>query len=257
MNFLQAIILSIIEGITEFLPISSTGHLILTSRILGIAQTEFVKSFEIAIQLGAIFSVIFLYHNSLFRFPPPRWKPVFVGFLPTAALGFTFYSSVKGVLLGNTQVVLWTLLLGGIVLVCFEKIFKGMAAGQRRAEDMSVAQALIVGLFQSVSMIPGVSRAASTIIGGLFVGLDRKSAVEFSFLLAVPTMIAATSLDLFKTRFLFTFEEYLLLIVGFLGAFVTALATIKFFLSYIQNHTFVAFGIYRIVVAILFLLLVP
>lgn len=249
----HAVILSVVEGITEFLPISSTGHLVLVSKLLGIAQTEFLKSFEISIQLGAILAVVVLYRRTLLT-SVGIWQKVLVAFVPTGVAGFVFYGFVKSTLLGNIPVTLIALLLGGVFLIVFEKIYE--KEKDLDVEQMSWKQSVFIGFSQSVSMIPGVSRAAASIIGGLLVGLNRKAAVEFSFLLAIPTMLAATGLDLFKTRLVYSNEEYILLLVGFIGAFLTAVLSIKFLLSWVSRHSFVAFGVYRIVVAIVFWLFV-
>lgn len=256
MSYLHAIILSIVEGITEFLPISSTGHLVLTARLLSIPETDFVKSFEIIIQLGAILAVVVLYARRFIN-NITVWKNVIIAFLPTAILGVAFYKVIKSVLLGNELVTLAALFLGGIFLVLFEKYWYAKEKVHiHKIEDLSVKQSFLIGLAQSVSMIPGVSRAAATIVGGMSLGMDRKVAVEFSFLLAVPTMLAASGLDLIKTHFSFTGSEWGLLIVGFLGSFIVAIFAIKYFLQFIQHHTFVGFGWYRIILAVVYFLLV-
>lgn len=253
MDLFQALILSVTEGLTEFLPISSTGHLILVSDLLNIPQTEFVKSFEIIIQLGAILAVVVLYFETLIS-KRSLWLPIIIAFLPTAILGLIFYKIIKTYLLGNTEVVLIALLLGGIILIVFEKFHQSLIINHQSSDLSYITnkQAFIIGLFQSFSMIPGVSRSAATIIGGLFLGLSRKCAVEFSFLLAIPTMIAATGLDLFKTGFNFNSQELGILAIGLFGAFITALVAIKFLLNFVQNHTFIPFGIYRIILAVIF-----
>lgn len=249
MNYLQTIILSTVEGITEFLPISSTGHLILTANLLQISQTEFIKSFEIIIQLGAILAVITLYWKTLSQ-NILLWKKILLAFIPTGILGIIFYRLIKGFLLGNTVIVLISLFLGGIILILLEKIYKKQKFPIESFDNLSYKNALFIGLFQSISMMPGISRSAATIVGGLFLGLNRKTAVEFSFLLAIPTLLAATGLDLVKNNFNFTFYEYSLLFIGFAGAFITAFITIKIFLHIVQNHTFIFFGIYRIILAV-------
>lgn len=251
MDFLQAIILSIVEGISEFLPISSTGHLVLTSELLKISQTEFVKSFEVIIQLGAILAIVVLYWKKLVT-SKATWIRMMIAFVPTALIGFGLYKIIKAVLLGNTTVTLWALFLGGIALIVIEKLYKEQPHHIDSIEKLSYKNAAIIGFVQSISMIPGVSRSAATILGGLFVGLKRKAAVEFSFLLAIPTMAAATGLDLIKSNFAFSGEEWGILSVGFVGAFVTAILAVKYFVKYVEHHTFVAFGVYRIVLAILF-----
>ena len=255
MSYLHAAILAVVEGITEFLPVSSTGHLVLASQVLGIAQTDFVKSFEIAIQLGAILAVVLLYLHTLIL-----QKKIFVrlvvAFIPSAVLGAALYNTIKGTLLGNSTVTLWAIFLGGIAIIIFEYWYRVEEHHIEKIEDMSLPRVFAVGIFQSVSMIPGVSRAAATIIGGLFAGLRRRAAVEFSFLLAIPTMLGATVLDIAKSGWQFTPDEYGLLAVGFLGAFVTALIAVKYFLRFIERHTFASFGIYRIALAIVFWVLV-
>ena len=255
MDFFQAIILSLVEGVTEFLPISSTGHLVLTSQLLQIPQTEFVKSFEIFIQLGAILGVVVLYWKTLLT-DMTVWKKIFVAFVPTAIIGFTLYRAVKDILLGNPYITLAALFVGGIVLIVLEKMYVEKEHHASSIKDITMKQAVFIGLFQSISIVPGVSRAAATIMGGLFMGAKRKAAVEFSFLLAIPTILAASGLDLLKSNFAFTSYEYSLLAVGFIGSFIVAIAAVKFLLRFIQNHTFIPFGIYRIILAILFYLII-
>jgi len=253
MDLLTAIILGIIEGVTEFLPISSTGHMILASDLMGLEHTEFLKSFEIAIQVGAISSVVFLYWR-LLLVDLEVIKRVVVAFLPTGVLGLTLYRVVKSYLLGSAAVVLWSLFLGGRLLIALEYWHreKEDAAGEIR--EMSYKTALIIGLFQSIAMVPGVSRSASTIIGGLILGLKRKTIVEFSFLLAVPTMLAATVYDLMKSAPEMTLGQVDCLIAGFVTAFIVALLSIKFLLRFIQTHTFIPFGVYRIILVVVLLI---
>lgn len=259
MTILHSIILGLVEGITEFLPISSTGHMILTAQLLKIGESEFVKSFEIIIQLGAILAVVVLYGKTLWNWSVI--KKLFVAFLPTAVIGLALYKIVKTYLLGNMAVVLWSLFLGGIVLIVFELWYK-QKIEQQAGEEMMVKvnelehvtyrQALALGLFQSIAIIPGVSRSAATIVGGLWLGLKRKTIVEFSFLLAVPTMLAATGLDLVKNYQTFSIDQLGTLATGFVVAFVVALMAIKFLLQFIRRHDFILFGVYRIIVALVF-----
>lgn len=251
MDYLQAIILSIVEGLTEFLPISSTGHLVLTSRLLNIAQTNFVKSFEIIIQLGAICAILFLYWKTIFT-NKKIWSKIIAAFIPTAIVGFIFYKIVKVFLLGNPLITLFALFMGGILLIILEKLYKEKDHHVGSLEKISFKNAFFIGIFQSISIIPGVSRSAATIIPALFLGTKRKTAVEFSFLLAIPTMLAATTLDIAKNDFSFTPSELSILIIGFIGAFLVAIFAVKFLLKFIQNHTFIPFGIYRIGLAIVF-----
>ncbi len=251
MNFLHAIILGLVEGITEFLPISSTGHLILTSRILNIPQTNFIKSFEIAIQLGAILSVVVLYWRRLLV-DFSMIKRLLAAFIPTAIIGVIFYKVIKKFLLGDSHVVLWSLFLGGIFLIVFELMHREKEDAVEDISSISYRQAFVIGCFQSIAVIPGVSRAAATIVGGLILGLKRKTIVEFSFLLAVPTMLAATVLDLYKNASAFSGRETGLLIVGFLVSFVVAILAVKAFLKFIQKHNFIVFGVYRVILAVFF-----
>lgn len=259
MDLIHAVILGIVEGVTEFLPISSTGHLILASNLLRIPQTEFLKSFEIVIQLGAIFAVVVLYWKDLFV----RWnvmKRIVVAFLPTALVGLFLYPVIKSTLLGNTRVVVWSLLLGGVALILFErwqaKYPPNIRSVVGEIEKISYSQTLFVGVCQSVAVIPGVSRAAATIVGGLFLGLTRRAIVEFSFLLAAPTMLAATVLDLYKSASSFASADFSVLGVGFFVSFVVALFVVRWFIQFVQSHTFTDFGWYRIAIAALFLLFV-
>ena len=255
MNYFQAIILSIVEGVSEFLPISSTGHLILATDILKIAQTGFVKDFEIIIQLGAIFAIVALYWNSLYR-NIEVWKKVIIAFIPTGIIGLILFKFIKSYLLGNLYITLAALLIGGILLIVLEMIYKDKVHHVGKIEEITYANAFLIGLCQSIAIIPGVSRSAATIIGALLLGTKRKVAVEFSFLLAVPTMLAATGLDLIKSNFSYSPEQWLMLGIGFLGSFIVALIVVKWFLKFVQTHTFIPFGIYRIVAAILFYVVV-
>lgn len=256
MTYIQVFTLSIVEGVTEFLPISSTGHLILTSSLLGISQTEFQKTFEIVIQLGAICAVILLYWRKLSR-DVNLWKKILTAFLPSGLVGFLLYKIIKNYLLGNPWIIVVSLFIGGLILIIIEKIHINIRQNTKTFTQLSYRQALFIGVFQAFSIIPGTSRSAATIIGGLLVGLNRSQSVEFSFLLAIPTMIAATSLDLFKTRFAFSPTELSFLLLGLLGSFLTAHITVKYFLRFVQSHTLLPFGIYRISIALLFVLLLP
>lgn len=254
MTILQAIVLAIVEGVTEFLPISSTGHIILTARLMGILQTEFVKSFEIIIQLGAICAIFVLYGKRLLINRKVFIRTAFA-FLPTAIAGFLLYPFIKHTLLDNPYIVVSALFLGGIALIVLERISHNNTH-EGTIETLGLRQSFFIGMIQSISFIPGVSRAAATIFGGLFAGLKRSEAVEFSFLLAVPTMAAATGLDIVKTNMRFTSGEYLLLGTGCIVSFGVALAVAAWFLRYIKTNTFTLFGVYRIILAILYTLFV-
>jgi undecaprenyl-diphosphatase len=251
MTLLHALLLSIIEGITEFLPISSTGHLVLAAQLLKIPQNDFVKSFEIIIQLGAILAVVVIYWRKLLQ-GKGVWTRILAGFMPTAIIGFALYKILKNYLLGNTLVTLLALGIGGVLLIVIEQWQKKKEHHITAIENISLKQAVLIGVVQSLSIIPGVSRAAATIIGGMLVGVNRQTAVEFSFILAIPTMLAASALDLLKSNVSFTGQEYTTLIVGFVGSFFVALLAIKFFLQLVKNYTMVPFGIYRILLAILY-----
>jgi undecaprenyl-diphosphatase len=253
MNLLQALILSAVEGISEFLPISSTGHMILAADILKIAQSSFVKDFEIIIQLGAILAIVVLYWSSLFK-SLEVWKRIIVAFIPTGIIGLLLFKIVKNYLLGNLYVTLISLLVGGIILILLELIYKEKEHHIDNIAKMTLPKAFVIGLFQSIAIIPGVSRSAATIVGALFLGTKRKAAAEFSFILAVPTMLAATGLDLVKTHFSYSSSEWLMLTAGFIGAFVVALISVKLFLKYVQRNNFIIFGAYRVIAAILFYL---
>jgi undecaprenyl-diphosphatase len=260
MNVLHAAILGIVEGITEFLPISSTAHLIIASRLLQLPQTDFLKTFEIAIQSGAIVAVLVFYWKSFLKWPVVQ--KVVAAFIPTAVIGFALYKLIKTFLLGNIYVVLGALLLGGIALIIFEKIY-----GEKDNDDIGEAshhhdvvptyrQAVLLGIAQSLAVVPGTSRSATTIVAGRLMGLSKKAIVDFSFLLAVPTILAATALDIFKSRELLLAsgaESVLIFIVGFIAAFISALVCIRFLLSYIRTHSFFTFGMYRILLVIVYI----
>lgn len=254
MTVLHSIVLGIVEGVTEFLPISSTGHLILASELLKIGELNFTKSFEIIIQLGAILSVIALYWKYFLNIE--NLKKIIVAFIPTGIIGLALYKIVKTYLLESQAVVLWALFLGGAALIIFELWHKEPADGAEEVEQISYKQSLWIGLCQSLAIIPGVSRSAATIVGGLLSGLKRKTIVEFSFLLAVPTMLAASGLDIVKEASSFSKDQFGVLAIGFVVSFVVALASIKFLLGFIKNHNFIPFGIYRVLLAIIFWLII-
>ncbi len=254
MDIATAIILGIVEGFSEFLPISSTGHLILAGKLLGLSQSDFVKSFNIAIQLGAILSVVVLYWRDLLV-NLETIRKVAVAFLPTGIIGFVLYKIIKNILLGSTAVVLWSLLIGGIVLILFETLHREQDDATKTLSEITYRQSFLIGVFQSLSVIPGVSRSAATIVGGLILGMKRQLIVDFSFLLAVPTMLAATVYDLYKNGAVFSVSQLNYLAVGFLVSFVVALASIKLLIRLVQNHTFILFGIYRIALVLVWVAL--
>lgn len=249
MPLLYAILIAVVEGLTEFLPISSTGHMILTAKLLRLPDSEFLGSFEIVIQLGAILAVLITYGRRLFSDRRVLYR-VAAAFAPTAVIGFILYKAIKQYLLGNAAVVLASLLLGGIIIVIFEKYHREKPTAAADIGDITVRQAVIIGFCQALAVVPGVSRAGATVIGGLALGLKRRVIVEFSFLIAVPTMAAAAGLDLLKSGAAFNRQDALTLLVGFVVAFAVALLAIRWFLRFVQTRTFTAFGVYRIVLAI-------
>ncbi len=255
MDIFHAIILGFIEGVTEFLPVSSTGHMIIASRLMHIPDSEFLKTFEIAIQLGAICAVAGLYWRTFLL----DWEIVLkvaAAFVPTAIVGLVLYKLIKHYLLGNSLVVIWSLFLGGAFIVLFEIFYKSKEDNIKEITKISYPQAILIGLCQSLAVVPGVSRSAATILGGLMLGVSRKTIVEFSFLLAVPTMLAATVLDIMKTEADLSLNEWGVLGVGFIVAWVIAWFSVKFLLHYIQRHNFTAFGVYRVLAAIAFAFLI-
>lgn len=254
MDLIQTIILSIVEGVSEFLPISSTGHLVLTAYSLNIPQTPFVKSFEIIIQLGAILSIITLYTKIIIQ-KTKLWKTLFIAFMPSAVVGFTLYPFIKNVLIGNPFITVIALIVGGIILIIIEYLHKEKNEVTESIEDITSKQAIFIGIAQSFSIVPGVSRAGATIIGGLLTGAKRKVAVEFSFLLALPTMMGATALDLVETNLSFSSSEWITIGIGFITSYFVALIAVKWLLKYVQNHTFIGFGVYRIIFGIIYWLI--
>lgn len=250
MTLFDAVILGTLEGLTEFLPISSTGHLILASHFLGLEQTDAHKTFEVCIQLGSILAVLFLFAKKLLV-DKMLWVKIILAFLPTAILGFLFYKTIKG--LFGIETVSIMLVVGGIIFLVVEYLRRNHDdTKDKTISDLTLKQSFLIGLFQSLSMVPGTSRSGATIIGGIFTGLSRKSAAEFSFLLAIPTMLAATFYDLYKNRATMIIDDYSLLIVGFITAFVVAYFTVKAVINFLTNHTFIVFGIYRIIVGLIF-----
>jgi len=254
MGIIQTIILSIIEGLTEFLPISSTGHMILASSIMNISEDAFVKTFQISIQIGAIMAIVLMYAKRFLKGISIYLK-LGIAFIPTGIIGIFAYHYIKTYLF-NPIIVSVSLILGGVVLILIDSRVTEQQSKTDVLESISYKNAFFIGLFQSISMIPGVSRAAATIVGGIFNGLDKKQAIEFSFLLAVPTMFVATGYDLYKTTIQFSGNEIFLLGLGLVIAFITAWIAVKVFVRIVQNYGFKYFGWYRIIIGILFLLLV-
>lgn len=254
MSLFEAIIIAIVEGLTEYLPVSSTGHMIITSSLLGIHDDEFTKLFEVAIQLGAILAVVVLYWKKFFDFA--RWQfylKLIIAVIPALVLGKLFSDQIDQ-MLGSPTIVAVSLLVGGIILLFIDRLFNRPAIHEE--EQISYSKAFFIGIWQCIAMIPGVSRSASSIIGGMQQRLSRKLAAEFSFFLAVPTMCAATGYKLYQGYETFTAEHVKLLLVGNLVAFIVAILAIKFFIGFLQKHGFRLFGWYRIVAGIILLILI-
>jgi undecaprenyl-diphosphatase len=254
MNLFQAIILAIIEGLTEFLPVSSTGHMIIGSSLMGIQSNEFVKLFTVAIQLGAILSVIVLYFKHFFQSIGFYFK-LLVAFVPAVFFGLLLSDKIDQLMESPLGVAI-ALLIGGIILLFVDKWFKDGEIDNHK--DISYSTALKIGFFQCISMIPGTSRSAATIVGGMSQRLTRKAAAEFSFFLAVPTMFGATSkklYDFYKDGYIISSEQINLLIVGNVVAFIVAMLAIKYFITFLQTQGFRIFGWYRIIVGGIILIL--
>jgi undecaprenyl-diphosphatase len=251
MGIIDTIILGIVEGLTEFLPISSTGHMIITSKLLALPQSEFLKTFEIAIQSGALVAVIVWYLDKILK-TKNLIKEVLIAFIPTAIIGFIFYEIVRG-FLGNINIVAISLILGGIIILAVEKY---VSKKDLKEEKISNKNAFIIGLAQAIALIPGVSRSGATIVSGLLLGVSREKIVEFSFLLSIPTLGGATFLSMVKTSASFSGYEWSLLLIGFFSACLTALLSIKWFLNFISNRNFNLFGWYRIGLGVIILLLI-
>jgi len=251
MNTLQALILAIIEGITEFLPVSSTGHMIIASSFFGIEHDEFTKLFTIVIQLGAILSVVVLYFKRFFQSIAFYFK-LLVAFIPAVVFGLLFSKKID-TLLENPITVAVSLLIGGILLLKVDDWF-----GNSENIEITYAKAFKIGLFQCLAMIPGISRSGASIVGGMSQQLSRTAAAEFSFFLAVPTMLGATvkkCYDYYKDGYILTDDQVNLLIIGNVVAFIVALIAIKSFIGFLSKHGFKVFGYYRIVVGIILLLI--
>lgn len=257
MTIIESIIIAIVEGVTEFIPISSTGHMIITEKLLQMPEDAFTKVFTVAIQLGAILAVVVLYYKKFFNFS--EWKfylKLAVAVLPALIMGFIFSKKIDE-LLDSSLTVAISMLVGGIVLLFIDKAFKNPVVNDEK--EISFLKAFIIGIWQCLAMIPGVSRSAASIIGGMQQKLTRSAAAEFSFFLAVPTMLAATVYKLYKhskENGSFTSEEIKLLSIGNIVAFVVALLAIKFFITFLKKHGFRVWGIYRIIVGIALLILI-
>ncbi len=261
MAFLHTIILGIVEGVTEFLPISSTAHLEIVQNLLKIPTTDFIKSFEIAIQLGAILAVVFLYRKKIFFSGNLSWlyfKNVLIAFIPTGIIGFLLYKIIKSFLLGNLLIAGSMLLLGGIIIIFYEHRQKNKAddISTKTIETLSLRELLTLGLAQSLAVVPGVSRSGAVIISGRMLDLPKVLITEFSFLLAIPTMLAATGYDLLKSGFSFSSGDWGTIALGFIVSFIVALFAVKWLLDYIKKHSFSAFGWYRVILGLIVILFI-
>ena len=252
MDVVQVVILSIVEGITEFLPISSTGHMIVVSHLLNIPQSSIHINFEITIQLSAILAVCYQYSEKLRR-SLNLWKKILVSFIPTGIVGLIFYKEIT-TLFSVTTVAL-TFILGGVVFLIVECLYREEENTTKSLEDITYRQSLIIGIAQVFSLIPGTSRSGATIVGGLLSKLDRKTATEYSFLCAIPVMLTATLFSIYKNFERLNIGDVYTLILGFVITFFVSIVVIRSFLKYVKRYNFVPFGIYRIVFGLILLLL--
>jgi len=251
MDILQSIILGLIEGATEFLPISSTGHLIVASQWMGLAQNEENKAFEVIIQLAAILAVVANYRDKFSFVYLDLWKKVVLAFIPLGIVGFLFHKQIKAMF--TVDIVAVMFIVGGVIFLMVEYFHRNKTYPVQRVEDLSYTQALWIGLAQVCALIPGTSRAGASIVGAMLVGLSRKASAEFSFLLALPVMMAASGFDLLKHYHDFIGADWLVLAIGFVVAFVSAWLVMRLFIQFLERFTFVAFGVYRILFGILLL----
>jgi undecaprenyl-diphosphatase len=252
MDIFQAIIIGVIEGFTEFLPISSTGHMIVASRFLGIPENDLIKAYEVIIQFAAIVAVMLIYRDKLSLERTLLWQKLIVAFLPLGAIGFVLRHQIKA--LFSVPVVAWMFIIGGVIFLVVEYFYREEKAHTTEIDAVSWKQAIWIGIAQVASLIPGTSRAGATIIGGLLAGLDRKVAAEFSFLLAIPVMAAVSGYDLLKHYEDFAQANWGAFAIGFAVAFAVAWITIKLFIAFLSRFTFVPFGVYRILFGLILLL---
>lgn len=252
MDILQSVVLGLIEGITEFLPVSSTGHLIVASQWLGLGQTDTNKAFEVIIQLAAILAVVANYKERFTFKHTQLWIKVALAFIPVGVVGLLLHHQIKAIF--SVPVVATMFIVGGVVFLITERVIKDRTPAVDDLDDVSFKQAFWIGIAQVFALIPGTSRAGATIVGALYAGLSRKASAEFSFLLALPVMLAASGLDLITHYKSFSGESLTTLIIGFVVAFISAFAVMKLFMAFLQKFTFVPFGWYRIVFGVLLLL---
>jgi undecaprenyl-diphosphatase len=253
MNIIDSIILGIVEGITEFLPISSTAHMIIVSTLLGLKQTISNVAFEVIIQLGATLAIVMIYLDKINFKEFELWKKVILAFLPLAVIGFLLRHQIKELFTVTTAA--WMFIIGGIVFFIVEKLYKEENKIEE-VEKVSYKQALLIGFFQVFALIPGTSRSGATIVGGMLGGLTRKTAADFSFLLAIPTMFAASGYEFVKNIHNFKDQNGIVLAVGFIVSFISAYIAVKWFLKFVKKYTLIPFGIYRIIFGIALLYLI-
>ncbi|MEI6400332.1 MAG: undecaprenyl-diphosphate phosphatase [bacterium] len=256
MSFLHTVILGIVEGLTEFLPISSTAHIDIARSLLAIPVSEFIKSFEIIIQLGAICAVIVVYGKKILT-SACYIRNLCIAFIPTGIIGFLLYKIIKAFLIGNILIAGIMLLLGGIIIIVFERreVRKVVPVSDIAVENLSIKTLLSLGVIQALAVVPGVSRSGAVIIGGRMLGLPKTTITEFSFALAIPTMLAATAYDLLKSGLSFSSSQWGTVALGFIISFLVAFAVIKWFLSYIKKHSFEVFGWYRVIIGSIIILI--
>jgi undecaprenyl-diphosphatase len=253
MTLFQSIILGIVEGLTEFLPISSTFHLIFTAKVLSLPQTDFIKLFEVFIQSGAILSVFLLYFHTL-RKDTNLLKKTLVAYVPTATIGFLLYKIIKNIFFESDMLMLTVFILVGILFIGYELYLKKRKITlEKTLSTFTYKQAIIVGLIQALSVVPGVSRAGAVLLAMMFLGFKRSEAAKFSFMLSIPTIFSASLFDLIQMRHVvFSYMQYsLLLAIGFIAAFLSSYIVVKWLIHYLQKHTLESFGIYRIVLGLL------
>ncbi len=251
MSIFDAIILGIVEGVTEFLPLSSTAHLYLAGELLHLKQDQFLTAFEIIIQIAPIFSVVLIYFERL-KEGFDLWIKLIIAFIPTGVVGFLFYKQIVSLFAMNSTIVL--MILTGVAFLAVEYLFKSKDHHIGDLANISTKQAFFVGLFQVLSLVPGVSRSGVTILGGMLIGLKRETAMSFSFLLAIPTMSAASGYTLLKSHTDLSMDQFWLLGIGFVVSFVVGYVAVKTFLSIVSKYSFKPFGVYLIVSGVLFAL---
>lgn len=254
MTIIDSIILGIVEGITEFLPISSTAHMIIVSKLLNISQTQNHIAFEVIIQLGATLAIVLIYLNKIKLKEINLWLKIFIAFLPLAVVGLIAGKYLKALFTIKTSAIMF--IIGGIVFFLVEAWYKKRKNFTEDVEKVSFKQAFIIGLFQIFAIIPGTSRSGATIVGGMLSGLSRKCAADFSFLLAIPTMLAASGYEMWKNLNSFSSQNIIVLATGFIVSFISSYIAVKWFLKFVTKYTLIPFGVYRIVFGVILLYLI-